>query len=500
MPVPARSRVHRPAEPTLKGSASVWTDVRVRESGRRSDLLRCVHLFPASDKGLKVLRRRPITWVRRPGPHCLLKNAHPPRGGVAKPWISLRSPVFERSAPLAPCAAVTADIGLRLDRRAAGDRHLGARHRDRPCRRPRRHAAIDSDARIANYGYTAGHEQVVILQAWETAELRRLKRANPGVKVLMYQNALSASTSAAYDGLYPTGVSSARHRPQLAARRHQRPAVHLRGRGLALRGRYRLPRLSAGMGRERRAGALARSLERRLHRRPEPHDPLSRLRQLRGQVPDRRALRGRHGPLRPFRGPPCPGRRKARRREHRLLGRLSAPRQPLAALAQRRDGRGVRQGRQRPAHRLHERGDLARAAARGARHPVRAQDLHRHHPFQRRRPPRRPVRVCDRDARRVGRRDLRDERQLQHHDVVRPLRLPHRDADRPLPDRSRRGLRPLVHRWAGAGQPDDPRRIRCPGRPLLGLRAARRAPRHSAPPDRPGPDRVQPRRAATARS
>jgi hypothetical protein len=66
--------------------------------------------------------------------------------------------------------------------------------------------AIDSDARI-NYGYTAGHEQVVILQAWETAELRRLKRANPDVKVLMYQNASSASTSAAYDGLYPTGVS-----------------------------------------------------------------------------------------------------------------------------------------------------------------------------------------------------------------------------------------------------------------------------------------------------
>jgi hypothetical protein len=68
--------------------------------------------------------------------------------------------------------------------------------------------AIASDARI-NYGYAAGHEQVVILQAWETAELRRLKRANPDIKVLMYQNASSASTSAAYDGLYPTGVSYA---------------------------------------------------------------------------------------------------------------------------------------------------------------------------------------------------------------------------------------------------------------------------------------------------
>jgi hypothetical protein len=66
--------------------------------------------------------------------------------------------------------------------------------------------AIDSNARI-NYDYTAGHEQVVILQAWETAELRRLKRANPDVEVLMYQNASSASTSASYDGTYPTGVS-----------------------------------------------------------------------------------------------------------------------------------------------------------------------------------------------------------------------------------------------------------------------------------------------------
>jgi putative glycosyl hydrolase-like family 15 (GHL15) protein len=66
--------------------------------------------------------------------------------------------------------------------------------------------AISSDARI-NPRYTAGHEQVVILQAWETAEVRRLKRANPDVTVLMYQNAASVSTSAAADGLYPTGVS-----------------------------------------------------------------------------------------------------------------------------------------------------------------------------------------------------------------------------------------------------------------------------------------------------
>jgi len=67
--------------------------------------------------------------------------------------------------------------------------------------------AINSDARIANYRFTADHEQVVILQAWETGELRRLKRANPDVRVLMYQNASSAATAPSSTGQYSTGVS-----------------------------------------------------------------------------------------------------------------------------------------------------------------------------------------------------------------------------------------------------------------------------------------------------
>jgi hypothetical protein len=73
--------------------------------------------------------------------------------------------------------------------------------------------AINSDASFANARYTADHEQVVILQSWDTSELRALKAANPAVKVLMYQNASSASTSAAADGRYATGISY----PQAAA-------------------------------------------------------------------------------------------------------------------------------------------------------------------------------------------------------------------------------------------------------------------------------------------
>jgi hypothetical protein len=70
--------------------------------------------------------------------------------------------------------------------------------------------AINSDASFADARYTADHEQVVILQSWETSELHALKAANPAVKVLMYQNASSASTSAAADGRYPTGISYTR--------------------------------------------------------------------------------------------------------------------------------------------------------------------------------------------------------------------------------------------------------------------------------------------------
>jgi hypothetical protein len=67
--------------------------------------------------------------------------------------------------------------------------------------------AIASDATFRSYSWAANHEQVVILQSWDIAELHALKRANPGVKVLMYENASSATTSVAGDGRHATGVS-----------------------------------------------------------------------------------------------------------------------------------------------------------------------------------------------------------------------------------------------------------------------------------------------------
>jgi hypothetical protein len=69
--------------------------------------------------------------------------------------------------------------------------------------------AINSDAGFPNYGWTAGHEQVVVLQPWDVSKLYALKSANPRVTVLMYKNASSVSTSSASDGRYATGVSYA---------------------------------------------------------------------------------------------------------------------------------------------------------------------------------------------------------------------------------------------------------------------------------------------------
>jgi Hypothetical glycosyl hydrolase family 15 len=67
--------------------------------------------------------------------------------------------------------------------------------------------AIDSNASFPDYSWTATHEQVVILQPWETSELYALKAADPSVNVLMYKNASAASSSAASDGRYSSGVS-----------------------------------------------------------------------------------------------------------------------------------------------------------------------------------------------------------------------------------------------------------------------------------------------------
>jgi hypothetical protein len=67
--------------------------------------------------------------------------------------------------------------------------------------------AIRSDATFSSYDWTATHEQVVILQSWDVADLYRLKAANPKVKVLMYKNASAVTNSAASDGRHCTGVS-----------------------------------------------------------------------------------------------------------------------------------------------------------------------------------------------------------------------------------------------------------------------------------------------------
>ncbi len=69
--------------------------------------------------------------------------------------------------------------------------------------------AIDSNAIFPNYGWTADHEQVVVIQPWDLSELYALKAANPHVKVLMYKNVSAASSSSSASGDYPSGVSYA---------------------------------------------------------------------------------------------------------------------------------------------------------------------------------------------------------------------------------------------------------------------------------------------------
>ena len=66
--------------------------------------------------------------------------------------------------------------------------------------------AIDSNASFTDYAKSADRHGYVILQAWQQDRLRALKRANPGVKVLVYKNLAFASSSSSA-GLYATGVS-----------------------------------------------------------------------------------------------------------------------------------------------------------------------------------------------------------------------------------------------------------------------------------------------------
>ena len=66
--------------------------------------------------------------------------------------------------------------------------------------------AIDGAVYNADFSRTASRANVVILQSWELDKLRKLKAADPGIKVLMYRN-LSAMSRADRGGNAGTGVT-----------------------------------------------------------------------------------------------------------------------------------------------------------------------------------------------------------------------------------------------------------------------------------------------------
>lgn len=82
--------------------------------------------------------------------------------------------------------------------------------------------AIDTRAAQADYRATPRRTGVVVLHAWETRRLRRLKVANPRIRVLMYKD-LSFMAAQDREGRLSTGVSTGE-----AARQ---PSFYLRARG-----------------------------------------------------------------------------------------------------------------------------------------------------------------------------------------------------------------------------------------------------------------------------
>jgi hypothetical protein len=67
--------------------------------------------------------------------------------------------------------------------------------------------ATDTYTSFPDYNLTASHEQVVVLQPWQTSTIYALKAADPHVKVLMYKNVSAASSSVGPGGMYASGVS-----------------------------------------------------------------------------------------------------------------------------------------------------------------------------------------------------------------------------------------------------------------------------------------------------
>jgi hypothetical protein len=68
-------------------------------------------------------------------------------------------------------------------------------------------SAIDSAASIPNYGTAATRNGFVVLQAWETAKMHELKKANPNIKVLEYKNLGFAAQGTGPEGISASGVN-----------------------------------------------------------------------------------------------------------------------------------------------------------------------------------------------------------------------------------------------------------------------------------------------------
>jgi putative glycosyl hydrolase-like family 15 (GHL15) protein len=70
--------------------------------------------------------------------------------------------------------------------------------------------ALSSPARLGRLRVVAQRSAYVVLQPWESRAARALKRDNPHLRVLVYQNFGSISATAAADGLSSSGVPYAR--------------------------------------------------------------------------------------------------------------------------------------------------------------------------------------------------------------------------------------------------------------------------------------------------
>jgi hypothetical protein len=199
-------------------------------------------------------------------------------------------------------------------------------------------SATDSAAAFPDYSWTANHEQVVDLQAWQTQELYALKAANPNITVLMYKNASSVSDSPDSSGRYATGVSYDE------ANANDWLLRNTSGSPFTFNGYSTL--WASDIGSSGYQQAWASNVISELNSAPWDgvlidDDQMALLRHLRRQVSVGRPVRGRDAEVRAGRRAPDPGRPQAGDREHRILGGLRVGCGPVAAIAQRCGGRDV---------------------------------------------------------------------------------------------------------------------------------------------------------------